>query len=568
MDQRSSRRHDVGTVARVATASSRISQEPCLGTSTNADYNAFRVLFVNSICRGLPAHTSQPGVDANGVVGADVFSSYIADAGRGIVDADVVKGAFVRLGYANGATGLYTLSKVPERFTSSDQTYEDVAVSRSPCPLGVTCLTARGLDVGANDAVTSDLTLTHGTFAGLVLNMGGGAWQTSDNAAALVTVRDSFVWNIRDLFIVPGSAGNLTESNNLYVYTTRFCSSGGGSCPPQSPTTLMTLPVPVRSLATDDLTPLPGTTPFMMTTSDSTPAGSRISGPASWARLERVYPPLSALARPGIRIPAYAVDADNDGLFDLHDECPAVPLQSLLAPGTSGDCAAVEPGCDASLEGVPTSCGLGECGSTGVCTNGFDTCVPGSASSEICDGLDNDCNGTIDDDEDTDADGVAGCFDNCPSVANPDQSDVDGDGVGDVCDSCVTTANPRVYPRLAATQPAYLEANPWATLTGGQRDDDHDGFGNKCDADFTTTGVTVGPDDLAEYRTASGKNRALDNCGALGDRPCAIFDLNEDSDLIGPADLSEFRAQSGKPAGPKCPTCPLVCSAGAEGSCD
>ena len=49
--------------------------------------------------------------------------------------------------------------------------------------------------------------------------------------------------------------------------------------------------------------------------------------------------------------------------------------------------------------------------------------------------------------------------------------------MGNLCDNCVNVANPRV----AAD---YLTANPWATLTGGQRDDDHDGFGNRCDAFF------------------------------------------------------------------------------------
>lgn len=36
---------------------------------------------------------------------------------------------------------------------------------------------------------------------------------------------------------------------------------------------------------------------------------------------------------------------------------------------------------------------------------------------------------------DTDGDGIAGEFDNCPDVANPDQANADGDGQGDLCDS-------------------------------------------------------------------------------------------------------------------------------------
>ena len=83
---------------------------------------------------------------------------------------------------------------------------------------------------------------------------------------------------------------------------------------------------------------------------------------------------------------------------------------------------------------------------------------------------------------DPDGDGVLDPADNCPTVANGpaqaavanvgNQTDTDGDGVGDACDNCRLIANPRVSPDPAS----FVLANPWATLTGGQRDDDHDGY--------------------------------------------------------------------------------------------
>ena len=153
---------------------------------------------------------------------------------------------------------------------------------------------------------------------------------------------------------------------------------------------------------------------------------------------------------------------------------------------------------------------------------------------------------------DRDLDGIPDAVDNCPTVANPGQEDGGGgegpDGVGDACDNCVNVDNP-IVPGGAA---AFLAANPWATLTGGQRDDDHDGYGNKCDGDFNDSSAPPRP-TRRSTRRRSASPRSTDTCGTAGNRPCAIFDLNSANSTetsaggISAADTARYKLLLGAP---------------------
>jgi len=217
-------------------------------------------------------------------------------------------------------------------------------------------------------------------------------------------------------------------------------------------------------------------------------------------------------------------DDDNDGSIDI-DDC--APQNASIFPGAPELCNGVDDNCDGAIDNSPDTDldGIADC--SDGCPNDPGKTVPGACGCGVAD-------------MDTDSDGAPDCNDGCPNDpaktvpgicgCGVSDTDTDTDGVADCADGCPNDAqktSPGICGCGVSDTDTDLDGIPDcqdncpSDANPTQTDSDADGIGDACDPD-----ASVDSD-------GDGVNDSIDNCPGVPNAG------QEDNDLDGLGDLCD-----------------------------
>ncbi|NQU78575.1 hypothetical protein HQ545_02290, partial [Candidatus Woesearchaeota archaeon] len=265
---------------------------------------------------------------------------------------------------------------------------------------------------------------------------------------------------------------------------------------------------------------------------------------------------LTDCADPDCSSDSACIDADSDG-FSLDDDCD--DSNPSINPVASELCNARDDNCDGQIDnGITRECGVSN---TGVCQLGIENCVFGSwigcdailPTSEVCDTIDNNCDGDIDEGcscttgttrscgsdtgrcETGTQTCMVGLWSDClGEVLSVDEfcgnfidDDCDGE-VDELCEIAPPTPKPLPTPEIPesiVTPPTLSPPDTSSILTRPCIDTDGDSFGIDCPTGFDCDDFDASVNPGAEEVCDSIDN----NCNAIIDehisRECGASDI-------------------------------------------